>query len=132
MYKRQRLSVLPAGADLADFARAPDGGGLVPVDEYCRTQQPHIYAVGDVIGPPALASSAMEQGRRAVCHALGLEPGHPPELSPIGIYTIPEIATVGLDEGAEVHDIERHHHDQPAAAVRGAAGARFCTLASHP
>ena len=40
----------------------------------------------------------MEQGRRAVCHALGLEPGHPPELSPIGIYTIPEIATVGLDE----------------------------------
>jgi NAD(P) transhydrogenase len=77
---------------------AVDGRGLVPVDEHCRTAQPHIYAVGDVIGPPALASAAMEQGRRAVRHAFGLDPGHPPELSPIGIYTIPEIATVGLDE----------------------------------
>jgi len=77
---------------------AVDKRGLVPVDEHCRTAQPHVYAVGDVVGPPALASTAMEQGRRAVCHAFGLDPGHPPELSPIGIYTIPEIATVGLDE----------------------------------
>ena len=84
------------GLDAAGLA--VDERGLVPVDANCRTLQKNIYAVGDVIGPPALASSAMEQGRRAVCHALGLEPGHPPELSPIGIYTIPEIATVGLDE----------------------------------
>ncbi|MBM4265709.1 MAG: Si-specific NAD(P)(+) transhydrogenase [Deltaproteobacteria bacterium] len=73
--------------------------GVMAVDENCRTARPNIYAVGDVIGPPALAATSMEQGRRAVCHALGLEPGHPPELSPIGIYTIPEIATVGLSEG---------------------------------
>jgi NAD(P) transhydrogenase len=79
---------------------AMDDRGQVPVDEHCRTAVPHIYAVGDVIGPPALASTSMEQGRRAVCHALGLPPGHPPELSPIGIYTIPEIATVGLDQDA--------------------------------
>ncbi|MBY0280160.1 Si-specific NAD(P)(+) transhydrogenase [Candidatus Binatia bacterium] len=77
---------------------AIDERGQVPADESCRTAVPHIYAVGDVIGPPALASTSMEQGRRAVCHALGLPPGHPPELSPIGIYTIPEIATVGLDQ----------------------------------
>jgi NAD(P) transhydrogenase len=84
--------------NLAAAGLAMDDCGQVPADENCRTVVPHIYAVGDVVGPPALASSSMEQGRRAVCHALGLPPGHPPELSPIGIYTIPEIATVGLDE----------------------------------
>ncbi|MEW6268223.1 MAG: FAD-dependent oxidoreductase, partial [Thermodesulfobacteriota bacterium] len=84
------------GLDRAGIAL--DDRGLVPVDEHCRTAQPHVYAVGDVVGPPALAATAMEQGRRAVCHAFGLDPGQPPELSPIGIYTIPEIATVGLDE----------------------------------
>jgi NAD(P) transhydrogenase len=72
--------------------------GVIPVDEHCRTRQPHVYAAGDVIGPPALAATSMEQGRRAVCHALGIDPGHPPELSPIGIYTVPEIASVGIDE----------------------------------
>jgi len=91
--------------DLAAAGLAVDERGLVAVDEHLRTAQPHIYAVGDVIGPPALASTSMEQGRRAVCHALGLEPGHPPELSPIGIYTIPEIATVGLDE----HEAQKRH-----------------------
>jgi len=101
------LVALGRAANVEDLALtaaglAVDERGLVPVDEHCRTLQPHIYAVGDVIGPPALASTAMEQGRRAVCHALGLEPGHPPELSPIGIYTIPEIATVGLDESEAV------------------------------
>jgi NAD(P) transhydrogenase len=72
--------------------------GLLSVDGHCRTTVPTIYAVGDVIGPPALAASAMEQGRRAVCHALGLDPGAPPEFTPIGIYTIPEMASVGLTE----------------------------------
>ena len=72
--------------------------GLIPVDEHCQTEASGVYAVGDVIGPPALASTSMEQGRRAVCHALALEPGHPPEMSPIGIYTIPEMASVGLSE----------------------------------
>lgn len=72
--------------------------GQIEVDDVLRTSVPHIYAAGDVIGPPALAASSMEQGRRAVCHALGLPLGLPPELIPIGIYTIPEIASVGLSE----------------------------------
>ncbi len=72
--------------------------GLLAVDENCRTAVPHIYAVGDVIGPPSLASCSMEQGRRAVTHALGLKPGAPPETIPMGIYTIPELSSVGLSE----------------------------------
>jgi len=72
--------------------------GLIPVNAQCQTTVPHIYAVGDVIGPPSLASSSMEQGRRAVCHALGLDPGVNPENIPMGIYTIPEMSSVGLSE----------------------------------
>jgi len=74
--------------------------GFVDVDQYCRSGVPHIYAVGDVIGPPALASSAMEQGRRAVCHALGLPAPTGLETIPTGIYTLPEMASIGLDERA--------------------------------
>ncbi|RMH08204.1 MAG: Si-specific NAD(P)(+) transhydrogenase [Nitrospirae bacterium] len=76
----------------------PTPRGLIPVNQYCQTAIPHIYAVGDVIGPPSLASCSMEQGRRAVRHALGLDLGSPPEMVPIGIYTIPEMACVGLGE----------------------------------
>lgn len=72
--------------------------GNIQVDENYETSVPGVYAVGDVIGPPALAAAAMEQGRRAVCHALGADPGHPFELVPIGIYSIPEMASVGLSE----------------------------------
>jgi NAD(P) transhydrogenase len=72
--------------------------GTLVVDEHCRTEVPHIYAAGDVIGPPALAAAAMEQGRRAVCHALGLPLGRARETLPTGIYTIPELASVGLTE----------------------------------
>lgn len=76
----------------------PTERGLLSVDQHCRTAVPHIYAVGDVIGPPALAASAMEQGRRAVCHALGIEAGGSIESTPMGIYTIPEMSSVGLTE----------------------------------
>lgn len=72
--------------------------GLVAVDGDCRTAVPHIFAVGDVIGPPSLASASMEQGRRAVRAALQLEVGGSLDLIPTGIYTIPEIASVGLGE----------------------------------
>ena len=59
---------------------------------------PHIYAAGDVIGFPSLASTSMEQGRIAACHAFG-EPAHaPPEFFPYGIYSVPEISTVGMTE----------------------------------
>jgi NAD(P) transhydrogenase len=86
------------GLDLAAAGLAATARGLLQVDEHCRTAVGHIYAVGDVIGPPSLAATAMEQGRRAACHALGLPPGGAPELIPIGVYTIPEMASVGLGE----------------------------------
>ena len=86
------------GLDLAAAGLAATPRGLLQVDEHCRTAAPGIYAVGDVIGPPSLAATAMEQGRRAVCHALGLPPGQTSDLIPIGIYTIPEMASIGLGE----------------------------------
>ena len=73
--------------------------GLLEVDGDFRTSVPHIYAVGDVIGFPALAATAMEQGRRASYHAFGEPVGGPiSDLQPIGIYTIPELSFVGKTE----------------------------------
>jgi NAD(P) transhydrogenase len=77
---------------------AANARGVLDVDEHGRTKVPHIYAAGDVAGPPALASSAFAQGRRAVCHALGLPEGASAALIPTGIYTVPEMASVGLTE----------------------------------
>lgn len=91
------------GLDVAGVALT--ARGLVAVDESCRTNVKHIYAVGDVGGPPSLASSAMEQGRRAVRHALGHESPPSPETSgllPFCAYTIPEIASVGLSEAEAI------------------------------
>ena len=73
--------------------------GYIPVDEHYRTAVPHIYAAGDVIGFPALASTSMEQGRVAVCHAFGLKyKERVASLLPMGIYTIPEISAAGETE----------------------------------
>ncbi len=77
-----------------------DERGLVAVSADGRTAVPHIYAAGDVIGPPSLASAAMEQGRRAVCDFLGLDVGRSGAYVPTGIYAIPELASVGLTESA--------------------------------
>ena len=63
-----------------------------------QTATPHVYAAGDVIGFPSLASTSMEQGRLAACHAFGLEPPPPPEYFPYGIYSVPEISVVGMTE----------------------------------
>ncbi len=68
------------------------------VNENYQTTAEHIYAVGDVIGFPALASTAMEQGRLAICHAFGKECHSMPDLFPFGIYAIPEISMVGKTE----------------------------------
>ena len=87
-----------AGLDLAAAGIECNDRGLIPVDENLRTCVPNVYAAGDVIGPPSLASCSMEQGRRAVCHALGTPPGDGALHVPMGIYTIPEISSVGLDE----------------------------------
>jgi NAD(P) transhydrogenase len=75
-----------------------DQRGRIKVDEYFRTEVPHIYAVGDVIGFPALAATSMEQGRLAAHHACG-EPVPPIDSHPpIGIYSIPEISFIGRTE----------------------------------
>jgi NAD(P) transhydrogenase len=63
-----------------------------------QTTQPHIYAAGDVIGFPALASTSMEQGRLSVCHAFGVPTNSLPDLFPYGIYAIPEISMCGKTE----------------------------------
>jgi NAD(P) transhydrogenase len=75
-----------------------DKRGRLSVNEHGQTDVPHIYAAGDVIGFPALASTSMEQGRLAACHMFGAPCEHSPELLPYGIYTIPEISMVGRTE----------------------------------
>lgn len=86
------------GLDLEAAGLQVTERGLIAVDERCCTAVPHIYAVGDVIGAPSLASTSMEQGRRAMCFALGLPVADAADTIPMGIYTIPEMASVGLSE----------------------------------
>jgi NAD(P) transhydrogenase len=84
--------------DLDNAGLDADVRGRILVDEHYRTKVHHIYAVGDVIGFPALAATSMDQGRLAACHAFG-EPAHRlDECQPIGIYTIPEVSYVGATE----------------------------------
>ena len=75
-----------------------DNRGRIHVNEHYQTQIPHIYAVGDVIGFPSLASVSMMQGRLAICHAFEVLTKSTPKLFPYGIYTIPEISYVGESE----------------------------------
>jgi NAD(P) transhydrogenase len=86
------------GLNLEAAGLAADKRGRIKVDEFYRTAVGHIYAVGDVIGFPALAATSMEQGRLAAHHACG-EPVHTAHLlQPIGIYSIPEISFIGKTE----------------------------------
>lgn len=78
-------------------------GRLAVNPETFQTDMPHIYASGDVIGFPSLASTSMEQGRIAACHAFGLPMPPAPQYFPYGIYAVPEISTVGMSE-QEVRD----------------------------
>ena len=76
-----------------------DARGRIAVDPATfRTSQPHIFAAGDVIGFPSLASTSMEQGRIAACHAFGEPAQAPPAFFPYGIYSVPEISTIGMTE----------------------------------
>ena len=77
---------------------APNQRGQLTVNEFFQTEVPHIYAAGDVIGFPALASTSMEQGRLASCHMFGTPGKLDPRLLPYGIYTVPEISMVGHTE----------------------------------
>ena len=86
------------GMDLENAGIELDKMGNIPVNALFQTACPHIYAAGDVIGPPSLASTSMEQGRLAVRNAFLLTSHHFPEIFPYGIYTVPEISSVGPTE----------------------------------
>ena len=111
--------------------------GLITVDSCCRTQTPHIYAVGDVAGQPGLASSAMEQGRRAIRHALGIDPGDSSRTVPTGIYCIPEMAAVGLSEEAALEEcggvlVGRARFDEVARGLVSGMGEGMVKLVADP
>jgi len=84
--------------NLTSIGITPDARGRIVVNDHFQTSIPHIYAAGDIIGFPALASTSMQQGRHAACHAFG-HPDHTDTgLLPYGIYAIPEISMVGKNE----------------------------------
>ena len=90
-----------ANSDLCNLPASglvADARGKISVNEHYQTSVPHIYAAGDVIGFPALASTSMEQGRIACRHMFGGSTTLASTLLPLGIYTIPEISTVGKSE----------------------------------
>ena len=82
----------------------PDERGRLKVNQDFQTSLPHIYAAGDVVGFPALASTSMQQGRHAACHAFGLACETSSHLLPYGIFTIPEISMVGRNEDELTRD----------------------------
>ncbi len=82
----------------------PDERGRLHVNAHFQTEVTHVYAAGDIIGFPALASTSMQQGRLAACHAFGLPSDAHTQLLPFGIYTIPEISMVGPTEKDLIHD----------------------------
>ncbi|MCA9239543.1 MAG: Si-specific NAD(P)(+) transhydrogenase, partial [Planctomycetales bacterium] len=86
----EALNVGAAGLEM-------DDRGRLTCDESFQTNVPHIYAVGDIVGFPALASASMEQGRQAASHAFD-EPFTPCESIPYGLFTVPEISMVGKNE----------------------------------
>jgi NAD(P) transhydrogenase len=86
------------GLNLSAAGLEADERGRIKVDGNFRTSQPHIFAVGDVIGFPSLASVSMEQGRIAAARAFGLAAESDPAGYPYGIYTIPQISFIGKTE----------------------------------
>ena len=97
MYSAGRQGVT-AELDLEKAGLTADKRGRITVDTQYRTEVPHIFAVGDVIGFPALAATSMDQGRIAACHAFGEPVRELRSLQPIGIYTVPEISYCGQTE----------------------------------
>lgn len=84
--------------NLEGIGLQPDTRGRLAVNEHLQTAIPHIYAAGDIIGFPALASTSMQQGRHAASHAFGYSDRTDTLLLPYGIYAIPEISMVGRNE----------------------------------
>ena len=94
-----------ASLNLEAVGLRADRRGQLRVNEFFQTEAPNIYAAGDVIGFPSLASTSGEQGRLAACHAFGMAAKSVPELLPYGIYTIPEISMVGRTEEDMTEDV---------------------------
>ena len=87
------------GLGLEALGMAVDDRGRMNVNEHYQTTIPSIYAAGDVIGFPALASTSANQGRRAMCHMLNIPITEQSKIPlPYGIYSIPEISYVGMNE----------------------------------
>lgn len=86
------------GLKLENAGITPDSRRRIRVNDNLQTEVPHIYAAGDVIGFPSLASTSMEQGRRAACHAFGYCSASQPHHFPFGIYAVPEMSMVGMTE----------------------------------
>jgi NAD(P) transhydrogenase len=103
MYSAGRQGVTEE-LDLEKAGLTADARGRIAVDGQYRTAVPHIFAVGDVIGFPALAATSMDQGRLAAYHAFGEPARELQELQPIGIYTVPEISYCGRTEAELTRD----------------------------
>lgn len=87
------------GMDLEKIGITPNHRGQIAVNDDYQTAVPHVYAVGDVIGPPALASAAYDQGRFAASHILNTQVHHHlVKMIPTGIYTTPGISSIGANE----------------------------------
>ncbi len=97
MFASGRLGCVDA-LTLGSAGLEADERGLVKVNEFYQTEVPHIYAAGDLIGFPSLASTSMEQGRLASRHAFGMSLHSNPELFPFGVYAVPEMSMVGKTE----------------------------------
>jgi NAD(P) transhydrogenase len=108
-----------SGLGLEHCGLCGDARGRLKVDEHFCTEVAGLYAVGDVIGFPALASTSMEQGRLAVCHGFGIPAHSVPALFPYGIYAVPEISMVGkteeelTDEGV-AYEVGKAHYREIA------------------
>ncbi|HWC31942.1 MAG TPA: Si-specific NAD(P)(+) transhydrogenase [Actinomycetota bacterium] len=115
------------GLGLDEAGVALDARGRIVVDDTFRTSVERIYAAGDVIGPPALASVSMEQGRVAVCPAFGIPFKDTVDpLAPFAVYSIPELAMVGLtEEAAAAEGIEYEVGRSPFASNTKAAITAF-------
>ena len=86
------------GLNLGAAGLSADKQGRLTVDGQFRTEVPHIFAAGDVIGYPSLASTSASQGREVACHAFGVDIDPLPHYLPIGIYSIPEMSLAGPPE----------------------------------
>jgi NAD(P) transhydrogenase len=114
------------GLGLQESGVQTDARGRIVVDPTYKTTAEGVYAAGDVIGPPALASVSMEQGRVAICHAFGIPFKDTVDpLPPFGVYSIPEAAMVGMtEEQAKAegidHEVGRGWFDHsPRAQISG-------------